>query len=80
MAGHAQLKFVMTECSKTQIRLTRLIYGYCDDSIFLFHEFNVHMQIHQISLNHKIVSDRSSFYFRFHVKIELFTITLNVKK
>ena len=27
MAGHAQLKFVMTECSKTQIRLTGLIYG-----------------------------------------------------
>ena len=26
MAGHAQLKFVMTECSKTQIRLTGLIY------------------------------------------------------
>ena len=27
MTGHAQLKFVMTECSKTQIRLTGLIYG-----------------------------------------------------
>ena len=27
MAGHAQLKFVMTECSKTQICLTGLIYG-----------------------------------------------------
>ena len=26
MDGHAQLKFVMTECSKTQIRLTRPIY------------------------------------------------------
>ena len=26
MAGHAQLKFVMTVCSKTQIRLTGLIY------------------------------------------------------
>ena len=26
MAGHAQLKFVMTECSKTQIRLTGLIW------------------------------------------------------
>ena len=26
MAGHAQLKFAMTECSKTQIRLTGLIY------------------------------------------------------
>ena len=25
MAGHAQLQFVMTECSKTQIRLTGLI-------------------------------------------------------
>ena len=25
MTGHAQLKFVMTECSKTQIRLTRPI-------------------------------------------------------
>ena len=25
MAGHAQLKFVLTECSKTQIRLTGLI-------------------------------------------------------
>ena len=24
MAGHVQLKFVMTECSKTQIRLTGL--------------------------------------------------------
>ena len=26
MAGHAQLKFVLTECSKIQIRFTRLIY------------------------------------------------------
>ena len=28
MAGHAQLKFVMTECSKTQIRLTGPISSY----------------------------------------------------
>ena len=28
MAGHAQLKFVMTECSKTQIRLTGLMLYY----------------------------------------------------
>ena len=27
MAGHAQLKLVMMKCSKTQIRLTGLIYG-----------------------------------------------------
>ena len=32
MAGHAQLKFVMTECSKTQIRLTGLIW-YCIVSV-----------------------------------------------
>ena len=30
MAGHAQLKLVMTECSKTQIRLTGLmLYWFC---------------------------------------------------
>ena len=28
-AGHAQLKFVMTECSKTQIRLTGPKYEIC---------------------------------------------------
>ena len=29
IAGHAQLKFVMTECSKIQIRLTGLIWCLC---------------------------------------------------
>ena len=29
MAGHAELKFVMAECSKTQIRLTRSIFSCC---------------------------------------------------
>ena len=35
MAGHTQLKCVMTECSKTQIRLTGLIY-YCNFHHYLF--------------------------------------------
>ena len=30
MAGHAQLKFVLTECSKTHIRLTGLIYDFTE--------------------------------------------------
>ena len=30
MAGHAQLKFVITECSKTQIRLTGLIFAHIE--------------------------------------------------
>ena len=33
MAGHAQLKFVITECSKTQIRLTGLI---CEHGTFTY--------------------------------------------
>ena len=37
MAGHAQLKFVMTECSKTQIRLTRSNW----DLLFLYNHFFV---------------------------------------
>ena len=42
MAGHAQLKFVMTECSKTQIRLAGLkcfmemAAGVCFMYLFLF--------------------------------------------
>ena len=42
MAGHAQLKFVMTECSKTQIRLTGPIWSHWENMktnrciIFLF--------------------------------------------
>ena len=35
MAGHARLKFVMTECSKTQIRLAGLIYIYIYIYLFL---------------------------------------------
>ena len=35
MTGHAQLKFVMTECSKTEIRLTGLIvYAFLSISLF----------------------------------------------
>ena len=34
MAGHAQLKFVMTECSKTQIRLTGLSLIKCQFVMF----------------------------------------------
>ena len=39
MAGHAQLKFVMTECSKTQIRLTGLMYTWIR-LLVLIYSFN----------------------------------------
>ena len=32
MARHTQFKFIMTECSKTQIRLTGLIYALCSEA------------------------------------------------
>ena len=50
MAGHAQLKFVMTECSKTQIRLTRpklvfllfrIICTFCFLNTIPYNTFNV---------------------------------------
>ena len=47
MAGHAQLKFVMTECSKTQIRLTRHILSMQRTTKVLI--------IHQIGKMHKLV-------------------------
>ena len=39
MSGHAQLKFVMTECSKTQIRLTGLSYQN-DGTVFICGDLN----------------------------------------
>ena len=41
MAGHAQLKFVMTECSKAQIRLTRPIW--CNASTTILRHVNLQM-------------------------------------
>ena len=41
MAGHAQLKFVMTECSKTQIRLTALILN--------LHGYALHVCLNELS-------------------------------
>ena len=38
MAGHAQLKFVMTECSKTLIRLTGLIWWWAKSACNAFKE------------------------------------------
>ena len=39
MAGHAQLKFVMTECSKTQIRLAGLKCSLLKDVALMLHIF-----------------------------------------
>ena len=46
MAGHAQLKFVMTECSKAQIRLTGLIYDNQKDKkpMIMIKEPQVHVK------------------------------------
>ena len=52
MAGHAQLKFVMTECSKTQIRLMGLILS--KQTVLYFSEICF---VHSFLKNDKILSD-----------------------
>ena len=61
MTGHEQLKFVMTECSKTQIRLTRLILFlfYISDYFFHFklskYKKNIYLLIYLFIYNTKRV-------------------------
>ena len=43
MAGHAQLKFVMMECSKTQIRW-RDSFVACDSNVILLKEIPLHFR------------------------------------
>ena len=57
MAGHAQLKFVMTECSKTQIRLAGLKCKYLKD-------FMLMLMFFLTQLNMKVVTN-SFFFFLF---------------
>ena len=48
MAGHAQLKYVMTECSKTQIRLTGLMLNWSKEvksHLIFSHRFNTELFI-----------------------------------
>ena len=53
MAGHAQLKFVLTECSKTQIRLTEFILTFLADFFILFYFFFSYYYLH-MSLGYDI--------------------------
>ena len=65
MAGHAQLKFVMTECSKTQIHLTGLIY-YSTGSVRW-----VQMLIYSLIL---VIHLNLCFFFLFHFQTGMFTV------
>ena len=51
MVGHAQLKFVMTECSKTQIRLTGLYFAFPDTTVVKHLLLFLCMKSYQKSLN-----------------------------
>ena len=79
MAGHAQLKFVMTECSKTQIRLTRPNFDlFISVTIFFFSQIHTtrpglidvrfHLTSHNLSDEEKVKLLR-----------QIFTITLAVR-
>ena len=68
MAGHAQLKFVMTECSKTQIRLTGLsIVKLGFSMIYIIsacHEFVGPVVQSIVSLTKSLVNDSLSLLVR----------------
>ena len=52
MAGHAQLKFVMTECSKTQIRLTRPIWSrqHVRVEVLVYITFFVYKRLYKVTM------------------------------
>ena len=59
MAGHAQLKFVMTECSKTQIRLMQPKWSYLREYEDLYYKDKQKQKTYNmyfLSINHKIVA------------------------
>ena len=66
MAGHAQLKFVMTECSKTQIRLTGLIYlslfGLLECLVMLL-TLTLEIKIKQRNISNKVSGNKNSVKF-----------------
>ena len=64
MAGHAQLKFVMTECSKTQIRLTGLIY-------FLLLSLFRGLKTNVIRFNKSLIHFKTRYRNRYEKKNEI---------
>ena len=87
MAGHAQLKFVMTECSKTQIRLTRpnLRFSYmnefdsiCKLGFYLHIVYLIKACMNQFYFNFSAFKDDEPWYtlfFLLNLKCELFSLT-----
>ena len=49
--GVIKSRYMVTRIKYFETFPSSYVYMYCDDSIFLFHDFKVHVQIHQISLN-----------------------------
>ena len=59
MAGHAQLKLVVTECSKTHIRLTGLIWSRCKTAKF-YGPFMLISYLRQSTLDRKVAIHKSN--------------------
>ena len=58
MAGHAQLKFVMTECSKTQIRLAGLLISWAGSNMLLTSSCSMSRALVVLVLGRMFVSGR----------------------
>ena len=65
MAGHARLKFVMTECSKTQIRLTGLILRLYKASIKLLFSVSIVYPVFAVRFNFEKLQHSNLSQFNF---------------
>ena len=75
MAGHAQLKFVMTECSKTQIRLTRPTWQKreTDGILYCF----LKLEIEKVLLLYLLKSDHWENIVKFYIWCPLVNRSIN---
>ena len=79
MAGHARLKFVMTECSKTQIRLMGPIWKLPAGADVMLHEPVSHLIISQSLQFYKNLQKTSliyKYYRHIHMYSSLFSTCL----
>ena len=82
MVGHAQLKFVMTECMKKQIRLTRLIYLYCIVSLLVPGQRNEHQLNWQKKKRSKTddhITETSPYSFSKFRKLSLYNCFITIE-
>ena len=77
MAGHAQLKFVMTECSKTQIRLARLNKYWLKRFCIIVKKQSVSITLNSLGYSRTTVSHKQSSFSTCLLNMCSISLTIN---